>query len=225
MWRELPIDTRYKVSEDGHIKGLDGRIMKQAKDTRGYLFVTLNNNYKQFHLSVHRAVALCYIPNPHNYPQVNHKDQNKTNNHVSNLEWCNNKYNSHYSNAKPVLMIDKQTGKVLKRFEALRDADLYFNKEVHQSIAKCCLHRPRYNSAYGFKWEFEDALVEVKRGELLGHPLTEDNQQPSLESKDSLKVQRLIPETAIAEYNGDTSTPHQKDCKSYAGEDIVRTYK
>ena len=224
MWRKLPIDTRYRVSKDGRIMGLDGRIMKQAKDTRGYMFVTLNNNYKQFHLSVHRAVAMCYIPNPHNFPQVNHKDQNKTNNNVENLEWCNNKYNSHYSHSKPVLMIDKVTGQVIKRFEALRDTDIYFGKNAHQSISKCCLHKPRYYTAYGYKWEFEDSLVEVKGEELLEHPLTEDNQQPSLESKDSLKVQRLTPETALAEYNGDTSIPHQSGLVPHTGEEIVRTY-
>lgn len=179
MWKELPIDPRYKVSEDGKIKGLEGKILKQSKDTRGYLFVTLNSNYKQYHLSMHRAVAMCYIPNPHNLPQVNHKDEDKTNNNVENLEWCDNKYNSHYSHAKAVLMIDKVTGKVVKRFEALRDVDSYFDKDVHQSISKCCLHRPRYYSAYGYRWEFEEPLVEVKRGELLEHPLAEDNQQPS----------------------------------------------
>lgn len=77
---------------------------------------------------MHRAVALCYIPNPHNYPQVNHKDENKTNNNVDNLEWCDNKYNSHYSHAKAVLMLDKKTGDVIKRFEALRDVDMYLGK-------------------------------------------------------------------------------------------------
>lgn len=225
MWKKLPIDNRYKVSEDGKIKGLDGRVLKQSKDTRGYLFVTLNNNYHQYHLSVHRAVALCYIPNPHNYPQVNHKDENKTNNSVDNLERCDNKYNSHYSHSKVVLMLDKKTGDVIKRFEALRDVDMYFEKNAHQSISKCCHHKPRYYSAYGYKWEFEDSLVEVKRGELLEHPLTEDNQQPSLDGKNSLKVQRLTPETAKAEYNGDTSTPHQTGYISDTGEDIVRAYK
>lgn len=212
MWKELPIDPRYKVSENGQIKGLDGRILKQGTDTRGYKFVTLNNNYHQFHLSVYRAVAMCYIPNPHNLPQVNHKDENKTNNVYTNLEWCDNKYNSHYSHAKAVLMIDKNTKEVIKRFEALRDVDIYFGKNVHQSVSKCCLHKPRYYSAYGYEWKFEESLVELKRGELLEHPLTEDNQQPSLESKDSMKVQRLIPETTEVEYNGDTSTPHAKSC-------------
>ena len=155
MWKELPIDRRYKVSETGEIMGLDGRILKQAKDTKGYMFVTLNDNYRQFHLSVHRAVALCFIPNPNNYPQVNHKDQDKTNNNVDNREWCDNKYNSHYSHSKAVLMIDKNTNQVLRRFEALRDVDELFGINAHQSVSKCCLHKPRYESAYGYKWEFE----------------------------------------------------------------------
>lgn len=155
IWKKLPIDTRYLVSNTGLIKGLNGKLLKQATDKKGYKFVTLNNNYKQFHLSIHRAVALCFIPNPNNYTQVNHIDKNKANNHVNNLEWCNNKYNSHYSNSKAVLMIDKNTKEIIHRFEAIRDIDVYFNKEMHQSISNCCNHRPKYKTAYGYIWEFE----------------------------------------------------------------------
>lgn len=155
-WKELPIDKRYLVSDTGEVKGLDGRILKQALDSRGYKFVTLNKDYKQFHLSVHRAVALCFIPNPDNLPQVNHIDENKTNNNVSNLEWCTNKYNSHYSNAKAVLMVDKNTNEVIRRFEAIRDVDTFLNKQAHQSISKVCKHLPKWNTAYGYKWEYEE---------------------------------------------------------------------
>lgn len=180
MWKELPIDKRYKVSDTGEIKGLKGNILKQGTDTRGYKFVTLCNNKKQFHLSVHRAVAMCYIPNPHNYPQVNHIDENKKNNNVSNLEWCTNKYNAQYSNSKPILMIDINTNKVLRKFNSIRDVDLYFGKQVHQSVSNCCSHKKFYQTACGYKWEYENPLVVVKRGELLGHPLIKDNQQPSI---------------------------------------------
>lgn len=137
MWKKLPIDTRYRVSKDGKIMGLDGRIMKQAKDTRGYMFVTLNNNYRQFHLSIHRAVAMCYIPNPHNLPQVNHKDQDKTNNNVENLEWCTAKENQWHSlnilkndpnitKKRPILCVD--TGEV---FPSIREAQRVYGKNAH----------------------------------------------------------------------------------------------
>lgn len=53
-------------------------------------------------------------------------------------------------------MLDKETEEVLKRFEALRDVDLYFNKNAHQSVSKVCLGYPRYNTAYGYKWRFEE---------------------------------------------------------------------
>lgn len=155
-WKELPIDPRYLVSPEGLIKGLDGRILKQATDIRGYKFVNLNKEGKQFHLSVHRAVALTFIPNPKNYPHVNHKDEDKTNNKVSNLEWCTPRYNSHYSNSKPVLMLDKNTNEVLKRFESIRDTDAYFSKCAHQSISKVCSGSPRYITAYGYKWRYEE---------------------------------------------------------------------
>lgn len=207
IWKKLPIDERYLVSNTGLIKGIDGRILKPAIDTRGYKFVTLNNNYKQFHLSIHRAVALCFIPNPNNYPQVNHIDEDKTNNKVENLEWCTNKYNSHYSHSKPVLMIDKNTKKVLKRFEALRDVDIYFGKEVHQSISKCCNNKSKYKTAYGYIWKFEE-LVELKRGELLEHPLTEDNQQPSQPLTKLEGSETNSRNSCIRECNRDTSTPH-----------------
>jgi hypothetical protein len=85
-------DTPYYITEDGNIFNLN----KQ-------LFVSLTNKgYKTFrgcingirkHITIHRAVAECYIPNPDNLPQVNHIDGNKLNNHVSNLEWTTNQKN------------------------------------------------------------------------------------------------------------------------------------
>lgn len=63
----------------------------------GYLMVRLRFCHRQVNVSVHRLVAMCFIPNPYNLPQVNHKDENKINNHVDNLEWCDNKYNVNYS--------------------------------------------------------------------------------------------------------------------------------
>jgi len=167
-WRALPIDPRYKVSDTGLIKGLNGKLMKQATDTRGYKFVTLNNNYKQYHLSMHRAVAMCFIPNPDNLPQINHIDEDKANNNKSNLEWCDNRYNSHYSHSARVLMIDKKTLEIVKEFESIRDVDLFFGKEAHQSVGKVCHHMPRYYSAYGYFWEFKNNIGRSKMGRIAG---------------------------------------------------------
>ena len=114
-------------------------------------------------MSIHRAVAPCYLPNPHNYAQVSHLNEDKTDNRVTNLEWCSNKYNSHYSNSKAVLMLNKQTNEVIRRFEALRDVDEFFGINAHQSVSKCCLHKPKYNSAYGYKWElFSNLNIEIQ---------------------------------------------------------------
>lgn len=68
------------------------RILKQS-DNNGYKTVTINGktNY------VHRLVALTFIPNPNNYPCINHKDENKSNNNVENLEWCIHEYNMNYN--------------------------------------------------------------------------------------------------------------------------------
>lgn len=91
----------YEISTTGIIKSIDhlvahsngrnriqkGRILKTSKSKKGYLQVSLSFNKKRFHTGVHRLVAIAFIPNPENKPEVNHKDGDKTNNNVWNLEW------------------------------------------------------------------------------------------------------------------------------------------
>ena len=88
----------YVVLEDGTVIGLRGRPLKPWSKPDGYLLVNLRNSdgTKNHHL-VHRLVAMKYIPNPENLPQVNHKDGNKSNNSVENLEWCSPSYNMKHS--------------------------------------------------------------------------------------------------------------------------------
>jgi hypothetical protein len=87
--------NKYEVSSDGHIRRLStGRILKIRTNLRnGYSYVGITYLGKVYTLRFHRLVALAFIPNPHNYSDVNHIDCNKQNNAVENLEWCTRKYN------------------------------------------------------------------------------------------------------------------------------------
>ena len=111
----------YGVTKDGKVYSFrTKKFLKPAVDKGGYLYVCLTNNKtKKTYLS-HRLVALTYIPNPNNYPQVNHKDENKQNNHISNLEWCTNKYNCNYGTKKERLS-KKLKGKFIS-FEGVEGA-------------------------------------------------------------------------------------------------------
>lgn len=97
----------YKISNRGDVISLSKnsgflklkeRIIKPTIKPKGYLDVKLTKDKKSKHFYIHRLVAEHLIPNPNNYPQINHKDKNPSNNNVSNLEWCDNSYNVKYSN-------------------------------------------------------------------------------------------------------------------------------
>lgn len=89
MWKQF--NDTYNVSSSGQVKNRKtNRILKGEINSKGYIRVTLNT--KRYF--VHRLVAMLYIPNNNNYSQVNHINHNKTDNRYSNLEWCNNQYNS-----------------------------------------------------------------------------------------------------------------------------------
>lgn len=111
IWKDIEgYEGKYQVSNLGRIKSLERKnsrgnqirekILKLIYDKDGYLLVNLYKNSKKKTYKVHRLVALAHIPNPNNYPQVNHKDENPSNNHISNLEWCTNKYNCNYGTKK-----------------------------------------------------------------------------------------------------------------------------
>lgn len=101
-WREIKNYPNYMISNRGRVKSLnynktgEERIMKFAINKKGYCCVVLYKDKKQKHYLVHRLVATAFIPNPNNLPQLNHKDEVKTNNCVDNLEWCDAKYNINY---------------------------------------------------------------------------------------------------------------------------------
>lgn len=105
-------EGKYKISRNGIVFNAVRHSVLKQQNYNGYCYVTLYSGKKNSGklYRVHRLVALTYIPNPDNLPQVNHKDENKQNNSVENLEWCSARYNTNYGNAIEKRMTNR-TGK------------------------------------------------------------------------------------------------------------------
>lgn len=94
MFKKIPGFPNYSVDEHGNVRSDRRGIIRSLTENQfGYLQVTLHDSGERTTFRVHRLVALTFIPNPDNKPQVNHKDGNKKNNHVSNLEWATSQEN------------------------------------------------------------------------------------------------------------------------------------
>ena len=101
-WRAVPdYEGLYEVSNKGNVRNVRRNILlKLTKTKYGYIQVWLYKNGIRTGLRVHRLVAKAFLLNPENLTEVNHKDEDKTNNNVDNLEWCNRKYNVNYGSRK-----------------------------------------------------------------------------------------------------------------------------
>lgn len=97
-WRPVPgYEKYYLVSNTGQVKSLrKGILLKQRKNDHGYWVVDLSDDVGKRRWRVHRLVALAFIPNPNNYPEINHLDCNPANPNADNLEWCTHKQNMEY---------------------------------------------------------------------------------------------------------------------------------
>lgn len=96
IWKPVPIkdyENYYEISNLGRVKSIRKNLIIKASNCRGYLIVHFSINGVVKNFSIHRLVALAFIPNPNNLSDVNHKDYNKHNNESNNLEWCTHKYN------------------------------------------------------------------------------------------------------------------------------------
>lgn len=140
-WKIIKGFDRYQVSSKGRVKSMYdqfGRhrelILTPIQQSTGYYAVSLCNNGKISIKSIHRLVAEAFIPNPNEYPIVNHKDETRTNNSVENLEWCTCKYNINYGNARKKLsnsMLGNTNGKHIT--EVGREKLRQINKGKHLS--------------------------------------------------------------------------------------------
>ena len=165
-WRNIQgYEGLYMVSNLGRVKSLERmkwngngyykvpeKILEGYDNGDGYLYVNLCKEGKRKQYRINRLVAMAFIPNPNNLPEVNHKDEIRTNNRVDNLEWCNRSYNVEYSQAKAVIGISKVSGLILE-FPSLMEASRQLG--ISQGNICDCL-KGRQKSAGGYVWFYAD---------------------------------------------------------------------
>ena len=163
IWKDKKnYEGHYQVSNCGRVKSIKfgkERILKPLTNSSGYLCVNLYKNGIIKTYLVHRLVAEVFLPNPNNYKEVNHKDECKTNNVVTNLEWCDRSYNNNYGTArqrmvekksKSVLQYDLE-GNFIKEWQSTRECER--NGFNHSVICKCC--NGKLKTYKGFIWKYK----------------------------------------------------------------------
>ena len=168
IWKDIKdYEGYYQISNLGRIKSLprngtikSERIIKGAISKNGYLRVCLQKNGIKTNFLVHRLVAEAFIPNPDNLPQVNHKDEDKTNNIYTNLEWCTASYNTNFGTCIE-RRIKKQSKKILqytldgefvREWESIQECGR--NGFNVGNICYCC--QGKYKSSQGYIWKYKN---------------------------------------------------------------------
>lgn len=190
IWKDIPeFEGYYLVSNYGRVKSLErdiykaiyyrpdeetrthlkSRILKQIIDKNGFCCININKqgNFKGY--SIKRLVAKLFLPNPLNLFHVNQKDEDKLNNYVDNLEWCNGQYYIHYgsrtgrkpsSTRRPIIQMN-MNGEFIARYDSISVAHRSLsdpNKCVYliSEISRCCCGK--YSQYKGYKWKFADEV-------------------------------------------------------------------
>lgn len=176
IWKDVAgYEGLYQVSNMGKVRSLTRKVKIQDTNKNrvfrgsikagcyelknGYHVVSLYKNGKSKRFFTHRLVAAAFLENPLNLPQVNHKDENKKNNSVDNLEWCDAKYNTNYGYCIEKRVAPQRVkvsqfsmdGKYIKTYESMACIErvLGFN---HSAICMCC--KEQMQSAYGYRWKY-----------------------------------------------------------------------
>lgn len=179
IWKDITnFEGIYQVSNLGRVRSLDriavgkkqkhklkGRILKTYENSI-YYNVFLRKDGKSYEKNVHRLVAETFIKNENNYSDVNHKDGNKHNNKVSNLEWCDRSFNITHSynvlksnHAKHILKEQAEKrkkqvnqydlqGNYLKTWDSISEAEAFYKKEHGGKICQCCQHKKRKKKCF-----------------------------------------------------------------------------
>jgi hypothetical protein len=163
MWRPIVgYEGIYEISRLGEVRRIKtGRILTGYAGRDGYRRVGLTVNSETKPFLLHRLLAIAFIPNPFNYPCVNHKDEDKSNNSLSNLEWCTYRYNLNYgthnaraneSRKKPISQYSKD-GKFIRDWNSVTDLRNETGMDITH-VSSCC--RGKRKSANGFCWQYKN---------------------------------------------------------------------
>lgn len=178
IWKNVKdFEGYYKVSNLGRVKSLErkvktgikhnefvikkGKLLNNTLLNTGYYQVNLSKNGKTKKKQVHRLVAEAFLENPNNYKEINHKDENKQNNKVENLEWCDRKYNINWGTrtqkakeklSKKINMYNLNN-EFIKQFSGINEASRIMNISTN-TICLCC--QGKRNKAGGYKWKYSD---------------------------------------------------------------------
>ena len=173
IWKDIEGYPDYQVSNMGRVKSLERfrkgkhnslvfvneKILKNSKNKNGYLCVNLCKEGKPKKYYIHRLVASAFLPNPNNLPEVNHINENKTDNRVENLEYCDRKYNNNYGTRNervikslsiPILQFTKD-GEFIRKW----DSAIEVEKKIifySSSITACC--KGKRKTCGGYRWRY-----------------------------------------------------------------------
>lgn len=167
QWKDIVgYEGLYQISNLGRLKSLKriyshriypSKILSIRKDTHGYMQAFLyKNNQRKVYL-VHRLVAKAFLDNPNNCKEVNHIDEDKTNNKISNLEWCNRNYNVNYGNrtSKTSVKVEQYDlqNNLIKERNSISEASRKLNIAI-SGISACC--RKINKTSGGYIWKYKE---------------------------------------------------------------------